>query len=113
MAAPWAAVWPQWNCERRIGEGSCGTVYQAVRGEGEAAERAAVKVIRIPQSEAERDALRSEGMTEEESREYYDSVVEDLLSEVSLCSSVQDHKNIVRIDEYAVEPRPDGMGDSF
>lgn len=110
MTAPWKGVWPEWVCEKRIGQGSCGTVYQAVRGKGEAAERAAVKVIHIPQSEAETEMLRSEGMTEEESREYFDAVVEDLLSEVSLSSGLSDHRNVVRVEDYAVEPRRDGLG---
>ena len=110
MTAPWAEIWPQWICEKRIGQGSCGTVYQAVCGEGENAQHAAVKVIHIPQNEAETEALFAEGMTEEESREYYGAVVEDLLSEVSLSSGLQDHKNIVRVEDYAVEPRADGLG---
>ena len=110
MKAPWEAVWPGWICEKRIGQGSSGTVYKASKGTGEQAERAAVKVIQIPTSDAEIDALRSDGLTEEETRQYFDTVVEDLLSEVRIISEIKDYSHIVRVDDYAILPRADGIG---
>ena len=50
-----SAVWPEWRTVRRINRGSYGIVYEAVRTDHTVESRAAVKVISIPQDEAEID----------------------------------------------------------
>lgn len=41
-------VWPEWQIVRKIGKGSFGVVYEAVRRDHQIESRAAVKVISIP-----------------------------------------------------------------
>ena len=110
MQAAWEKVWPEWTAEKRIGMGSCGIVYKAVRETAGGREETAIKVIAIPQTEAETEALLAEGMTLDESRRYYESVVGEVLSEIRLSSSLQDKSGIVQILDYAVEPQEDGIG---
>ena len=88
MQAAWEKVWPEWTAEKRIGMGSCGIVYKAVRETAGGREETAIKVIAIPQTEAETEALLAEGMTLDESRRYYESVVGEVLSEIRLSSSL-------------------------
>ena len=47
------AVWPGWETTRLIGRGSFGAVYEIERNEYGVSEKAALKVIRIPQSESD------------------------------------------------------------
>ena len=60
--------WPEWRVESELGEGAFGKVYKAVDEEAGFSVYSAIKVLSIPSSKAELDALESEGMTESESR---------------------------------------------
>ena len=105
MEAPWKNVWPEWSCIRRLGEGSCGTVFEAARPDGE---RAAIKLIRIPRREAEIDLLRSEGMGDDEIRQYLDEKLQELLAEVRNARELSYHPNIVRVEDFAQEAGEEG-----
>ena len=107
MEAPWKTIWPEWQLIRRIGQGSCGTVYQA---RNQAGAEAAIKVIVVPQNDSETDILLSDGMTPDEIRCYYREKAEELLSEVRLSVRLCGHPNIVQVDDYAVQYREDGFG---
>ena len=107
MDAFWKPIWPEWTAEKRIGQGSCGTVYKARRDDGKTA---AIKVIRIPRSETETEALHADGMSAEEIRRYYDARTEELLAEVRCVRSLPDHPNIVRVEDHAVLPDESGTG---
>ena len=102
MKAPWAAVWPDWHLENRIGYGACGVVYQAWREIGGGREQAAIKVIRIPRQEGEAEGLAGEGLSREEIQHYYRESAEDLMSEVRIAQDLRDNPHIVRIEDYAL-----------
>ena len=70
-------VWNDWKIVKLIGEGSFGKVYEIVRNNFGVEERSALKVIQIPNSTAEVQSLKSEGMDDKSLKEYYISLVED------------------------------------
>ena len=103
-------VWPEWEIVRRIGSGSFGVVYEAVRRDDYVESRAAVKIIRIPQSESELDSLRSEGLSKDATRTYLQGIVDDFVSEIKLMESFKGTQNIVSIEDYKVVEKQDEIG---
>ena len=56
-----------------MGSGAFSTVYRAVHRRRPGVE-AAIKIIAIPANETEAAALRSEGMTQDQSQSYFDAL---------------------------------------
>lgn len=86
-------AWPDWTIKQMIGEGSYGTVYEAVRSDGR---KAAVKVIPVPYGENEYTLFNAEP-------DFAQEVIRKCLEEVRLMQSLSYCENIVRIDDSAVE----------
>ena len=82
-------IWPEWHIVKRLGQGSYGVVYEAVRKEYNVESHAAIKVISVPQSAAELDSLRADGFTDEQSRTYLRRIVDDFVNEVGLMQQLQ------------------------
>ena len=107
---PGAVVLGKWRIERKIGEGSFGTVYEIRREDFGQVYRAALKVITVPQSEAELKTARQEGMDDESIHGYFYSVVEDIVREFALMSRIKGTTNVVSCEDHEVIPHGDGMG---
>lgn len=105
-----SGVWPEWQVVRQIGNGSFGVVYEAVRKDLQVGSHAAIKVISIPQSQSELATLRSEGMSEEDTKVYLRSVVDSFIGEIRLMEAFKGVQNIVSVEDYKVVPKPDGIG---
>lgn len=103
-------IWPEWQIVRRIGSGSFGVVYEAIRQEHHVESRAAVKVISIPQNVSEIDSLRSEGLTLDATRTYLQGVVNDFVSEIQLMESLKGVQNIVNVEDYKVIEKTNEIG---
>lgn len=103
-------VWNGWTVDSFIGEGSFGKVYRVVRKEFGHTYESAIKVIRIPQSKAEEEAIRNEGMTDESITAYYRSVISDIVSEFSLMSDLRGNSNIVSYEDHCVKELEDSFG---
>ena len=103
-------LWGAWMVDDFIGEGSYGKVYKAVREEFGRRYEAAVKLISIPQSQAEADSLRDEGMDAEAVRQYYDDLARDIVSEIHLMSQLRGSSNVVSYEDHFIQPKPDGVG---
>ena len=56
------ALWPGWETVRLIGRGSFGAVYEIQRRIFDDVEKAALKVITIPQNASDLDEMYSDGM---------------------------------------------------
>ena len=95
-------AWPEWKTVRRIGRGSYGIVYEAVRKDYEMESHAAVKVISIPQDASDLDTLRAEGLTDEQTRTFLQAVTEDFIREIRLMETFKGVENIVSVEDYKV-----------
>jgi|GEM_PF-2267092 len=103
-------VWPQWKIDSMIGEGSFGKVYKAVREEHGLTTYSAIKVISIPQNDAELASLRSEGWSEGATNTYLKGIVDDFVNEIKLMESMKGTQNIVSVEDYVVLEKEDRVG---
>lgn len=103
-------IWPEWKIERRIGKGSYGAVYKAVRQENGFNSYSAIKVITIPQDPSEIDSLRSEGLDINQSITYLREMVNDFVNEIKLMQSFKGTPNIVSIEDYKVVSKTNEIG---
>ena len=103
-------VFGKWRIERKIGEGSFGTVYEIRREDFGQVYRAALKVITVPQSETELKNARQEGMDDGSIHTYFYSMVEDIVREFALMSRLKGMTNVVSYEDHEVVPHDDGMG---
>ena len=105
------SIWPEWKLSRKLGSGSYGTVYEAIRTDSQIESKAAIKIISIPQSETELESLRSEGLTEEKTLVYLKGIVDDFVNEIQLMQTFKGTQNIVSVEDYKVvekQETPDG-----
>ncbi|MBO4450579.1 MAG: NPCBM/NEW2 domain-containing protein [Clostridiales bacterium] len=105
-----SGIWPEWQIVEKLGSGSYGAVYKAVRKEHDVESFAAIKVISIPSSEAEIDSLRSEGMSMDEVRKFLEGIVRDCENEIRLMEIFKGVQNIVSMDDYKIVTREDRIG---
>ena len=103
-------IWPGWEIVRRIGGGSYGVVYEAIKRDGYVESRAAIKVIHIPRDESEMDLLRSDGLSLDASATYMQKVVDDFVNEIKLMESLKGVQNIVSIEDHQVVKKQQGIG---
>lgn len=99
-----------WEIKECIGEGAFGKVYRITKEEFGHTYEAALKVINIPQQKAEVDAVRHEGMSEENVTEYFKSIVQDIVDEFVLMSKLKGNSNIVSYEDHAVIELKDKFG---
>ena len=102
-------IWPDWEIVEKIGEGSFGEVYKAVRHDLAGTTYAAIKTICIPKDEEEVEELKAEGLTLDQSYSYFKQVVKDYTHEIKLMDSVKGYTNIVSIDDYKIVESDDQM----
>ncbi len=102
-------IFHNWKVKNRIGAGNSGTVYEIERQEFGRTYRAAAKVIFIPKESGEIQELLREGMTEENVRTYYRSIVENIISECDLMERMKGDSHIVSYEDHYVEQSDDGM----
>ncbi len=103
-------VWPEWQLKKKIGEGSFGKVFMAVRQEHSVQSYAAIKVISIPQNEAEIDSVRSEMLDVNSTRTYFETIMLDFINEIKLLDQLKGTANVVSIEDYKVVEKSEGIG---
>lgn len=102
--------WPEWKATRKLGHGSFGTVYEIERDVYGHIEKAALKVISVPQSQDEIDSDYSEGYDVASIRSKYESIRNDVVKEYQLMSELRGNPNVVSCDDVQVESRLDEIG---
>ncbi len=103
-------LWPDWKIVREIGSGSYGKVYEIHRQNGIYLERAALKVIRIPQNQADLEQLRMDGIQPEATEAYLERHVEEIRNEIGLMQRLIGHTNIVSYEDYLIMKRTPYVG---
>ena len=102
--------WKGWIVEENLGKGSFGQVYRITRKDFGYTYASALKVIRIPRDDFEVEALRRDGMSEEDITSYFYGMVQDITSEIVLMSQLKGHSNIVSYEDHMVEKLRDEFG---
>lgn len=103
-------VFNNWLIKRKIGAGSFGTVFEIQREDFGETYRAALKVISVPQSEAELQAVMDEGMSKKEAEAYFYSIVEDIVREFAIMAKLKGTGNVVNYEDHTVIRHTDGIG---
>lgn len=105
-----SVVFENWIIKRKIGEGSFGQVFEIQREDFGQIYRAALKVITVPQSEVELRAATEEGMTPTQAKQYFYSVVEDIVREFAIMARLKGTANVVSYEDHTVIRHADNIG---
>ena len=102
--------WPGWEVVRKIGAGSFGTVYEIRHDLINGEERAALKVISIPQNEGEIKSMRAEGQDAASITQTIKDRAGSIVGEYNSMRELEGTPNIVRCSGVHHEPRSNGFG---
>lgn len=95
-------IFGDWRIIKEIGEGSYGKVYEIHKTNFGITTRSALKVIRIPRSNADIRSALAEGMNEQSITSYFQGFVEEIIQEIAVMSSLESHPNIVGYKDHCV-----------
>lgn len=102
--------WPGWETVREIGKGSFGAVYEIQRDLAGNLEKAAVKVLHIPQSGDNVRELRDNGYNSASITEHFKGWLDDTLKEYALMSRLKGQTNVVCCDDVHYYQQDNGYG---
>lgn len=105
-----ATPWEGWEIVRVIGKGAFGKVYEIHRNSYGFQERAAMKVLTIPQDEEQIESLRAEGLDEESITQTFHGYVGDIVREYRLMLGLKNCPNAVHVDDFKVIRHQQGIG---
>ena len=105
-----SAIWPGWETVRLIGRGSFGAVYEIERDMLGEKEKAALKVITIPQSSSDIDELYGEGYDDESITSTFKAYLKSIVAEYSLMRKMNGSANVVNCDDVRYIQHDDGFG---
>lgn len=102
--------WPGWETVRLIGRGSFGAVYEIQRDVFGHQEKAALKVITIPQNSGDIEELYNDGYDEESITKRFQGYLKEIVREYSLMAEMKGHSNVVDCDDLRYVQHDDGLG---
>ena len=102
--------WNDWTVDELLGQGRFGKVFRISRTEFGHVYESALKVIRIPQNEAEYRNALAEGMDDDTAKDYYESLVEDIVSECALMNDLKGNSYIASYEGHEVVKLEDAFG---
>ncbi len=103
-------AWPGWETVRLIGRGSFGAVYEIERDVFGHKEKAAMKLISIPQSDSDIEELYDSGYDEASVTATFKSHLERIVNEYSLMREMNGAANVVNCDDFRFLPHEEGIG---
>jgi len=104
-------LWGSWYVDSLLGEGSYGRVYKVRKKEfGRKTFYSAVKIITIPQSEADLRSIQSEGLDKASLRSYFQAFVNEIINEVDMLSEFRGNSNIVSYEDHKIIEKSDSVG---
>lgn len=103
-------LWPGWETVRLIGRGSFGAVYEIQRTVFDDVEKAALKVISIPQNDSDIEELYSDGYDDESITSTFESHLKSIVAEYTLTRKMNDCVNIVSCDDVRYIQHDNGIG---
>ena len=103
-------LWGAWYVESTLGEGTFGKVYKVRREEFGNVFYAAVKMISVPNSEADLKQVMSELHDEASVKSHFEKCALDITQEIKLMDMFKGNTNIVSIEDYKVIEKTDSIG---
>ncbi len=103
-------TWPGWETVRLIGRGSFGAVYEIQRDVLGEKEKAALKVITIPQSSSDIDELYGEGYDDASITSTFQEHLKSIVAEYSLMRKLNGSSYVVNCDDVRYVQHEDGIG---
>ncbi len=103
-------IWPGWETVRLIGRGSFGAVYEIERDVLGETEKAALKVITIPENSSDIEAMRDEGYDDESITGSFKEQLKSTVSEYALMRKLNGYTNVVNCDDVRYVQHEDGFG---
>ena len=104
------AQWPGWETGKLLGRGSFGAVYEIRRDVLGDVEKAALKVISIPQNDSDIDEMYNDGYDEASITSAFQSHLKSIVSEYSLMRKMNGSANVVNCDDIRYVQRDNGIG---
>ena len=105
-----AAVWPGWSAVRLLGKGGFGAVYEIHRNIRGILEKAAMKVLRVPDSDTEIARIQFQGMSHQSTEDYYENLVDGIYNEIRIMQQFVGNSHIVSYEDYAIRKRDSEIG---
>ena len=104
--------WPGWETVKLIGRGSFGAVYEIKRilEKVDIEEKAALKVISIPQNVSDIEEMYNDGYDNESITETFNEHLNNIVAEYSMMKKMNDCVNIVNCDDIRYIQHDDGIG---
>lgn len=104
-------VYRDWTVVKPIGSGSYGEVYEIERESLGHIYKAALKIIKVPQSDSQIADYQSSGnWSKEETAEHFLGVAKDIVKEFEIMYELRGHSNIVCYEDHDIHPHEDGIG---
>lgn len=105
-----STLWPGWETVGMIGKGGFGSVFEIQRSLFDNTEKAALKLITIPQSKGEIDELYGEGYDHASISGIYQQHLKNILSEYTIMRKMSGCINVVACDDMHYVQHSDGIG---
>ena len=123
-----ADIWPGWTAVKLLGKGSFGAVYEIHRTirrnsidisasespatqtdpqQLEVTEKAALKVLRVPESDMEIDQIELQGMSRANTDKFYEKQVAGIRNEIKIMQKFVGNSHLVSYEDYVIRKRPD------
>ena len=99
--------WPELTIEQQITAASNSIVYRASSYVNGKPVYSAIKLITIPSSPIDMDAVRASGNDMESVRTYFSKIVRDCVNQIALAMDLRGSSNIVSIEDCYVYEHPD------
>ena len=104
------ATWPGWETVRLIGRGNYGAVYEIERDMLGEKEKAALKVISIPQNDSDIGEMYSDGYDDESITSTFQEHLKSIVAEYTLMRKLNGSANVVNCDDVRYVQHDDGFG---
>ena len=105
-----ACIWPGWYAVKLLGKGSFGAVYEINRNIRGTLEKSAMKVLRVPENDAEVASIQAQGVSWRNTEQYYESYVDGIQNEIRIMQQFIGNSHIVSYEDYAIWKRNNQIG---
>ena len=105
-----ACIWPGWYAVKLLGKGSFGAVYEINRNIRGTLEKSAMKVLRVPENDAEVASIQAQGVSWRNTEQYYESYVDGIQNEIRIMQRFVGNSHIVSYEDYAIRKRNNQIG---